>query len=302
MRRHLGTVVKLVGFGLLLLLLASRLDLASVQQAFHGTALQIVMAAVLFSAAMVFRVAKWVVQARATGFEFQTVRLVHGFLWGILLGLVTPLRAGELYRLGALRKGGAPLRGADLGLGAAALVLEKAYEVLTLTTLVGLGALMVFPSPLIGLGLLGGVGIAGIVGVANLPIPKMPGPLQGIAEKLVAARDALSMRQRWIILGCTAAANVLNLFGAGFVYQMFGELPWSILLFGLPAVAFSSAVPITVSGIGLREVAAMEVFGRAGYPESAAAVAATLVFLGTNVFPALVALPMEPWVGRTPSP
>jgi hypothetical protein len=52
-------------------------------------------------------------------------------------------------------------------------------------------------------------------------------------------------------------------------------------------------VPITLSGFGLRELVAMQVFGSAGYPATAAALAATASFLGANVLPALWLLPMQ---------
>ena len=296
--RQLSTAVKVLGLLLLGALVAQRLDPRSVAGAFHGTSAQVAAAVSLFMAAMVFRVAKWVVQARATGFEFRLLPLIHGFLWGILLGVVTPMRLGEMYRFGALRKNGAPLAGADLGLAAAALVLEKSYEVLTLTTLVAAGAMVALPVWWVGVGLWGCVAIGAAFGLGNMPVPALPGRLGDVLGTLKSARAALSVPQRVYIVGCTLVANLLNLVGAAFVYRMFGEIAWGDLLFGLPVVAFSSAIPITISGMGLREMASMQVFGRAGYPESAAAVAATLVFLGTNILPALVAFPLEPFLTK----
>lgn len=298
MRRHIVTAVKLAGLALLVWLVSRRLDPESVIAAYKGSWEQVVAAITLFFVAMGFRVAKWVVQARATGFSFDVFALTHGFLWGILLGVVTPMRVGEMYRVGALRKDGQPLSGGSLGLAAAALVLEKSYEVLTLASLVAVGALVALPVPWVGVSVgLAALGLA-IFGIGSVPVPRLPGGLGRIAATLVLARDSLSIGQRLIVVGCTLAANLLNLWGAGFVYRMFGDLPWGMLVFGLPTITFTSAVPITISGVGLREMAAMEVFGRVGFPESAAAVAATLVFLGTNILPALIALPMEPFVTR----
>jgi hypothetical protein len=300
--RQISTAVKVLGLLLLVVLVAQRLDPRSVAGAFHGTASQIGAAVVLFMAAMVFRVAKWLVQARATGFEFRLVSLIHGFLWGILLGVVTPMRLGEMYRFGALRKHGAPLAGADLGLAAAALVLEKSYEVLTLTMLVAAGATVALPVWWVGAGLWGCVAMGAALGLGNVPVPNLPGRLGTVLGTLKSARDVLSVPQRLYIVGCTLVANLLNLVGAAFVYRMFGDIEWAKLLFGLPVVAFSSAIPITISGFGLREMASMQVFGSSGYPESAAAVAATLVFLGTNILPALAAFLLEPFVSKREVP
>ena len=296
--RQISTGIKVLGLVLLGALVAQRLDPGAVSEAFHGSVGQIWAAVLLFMAAMVFRVAKWVVQARATGFEFRWVSLVHGFLWGILLGVVTPMRLGEMYRFGALRKHGAPLSGPDLGLAAAALVLEKSYEVLTLTMLVAAGATVAVPVWWVGAILWGCVAIGAALGLGNVPVPTLPGRLGAVLGTLKSARDVLTVPQRLFIVGCTLVANLLNLVGAAFVYRMFGDIGWTKLLFGLPVVAFSSAVPITISGFGLREMASMQVFGRSGYPESAAAVAATLVCLGTNILPALTAFLLEPFLPK----
>ena len=93
----------------------------------------------------------------------------------------------------------------------------------------------------------------------------------------------------------TALAQLLNMTGSLQLYRAFGPMDTLLFFLGGPLITLTTAIPITVSGIGLRELAAMEVFGRGGFPPDAAAVTASLSFLGANVIPCVVLLPLELW-------
>jgi hypothetical protein len=258
----------------------------------------IALAVTCFMTAMALRVAKWAWQARTAGLDFDPLEQARTYLWGILLGVVTPMRLGELWRLSALRS--APETRADvLRLAGASLLLEKGYEVLVLLSLVVVGALAALPSPWVGLGLLVPLAAGAVFGLSSLSLParmlaRLPAGLRRNAvEPVLLARDRLPFGVRLGVLALTYGAQGLNMLAGLQIYRAFGDIDGWTFFVGMPLLTFTSAVPVTVSGIGLREVAAMELFGRTGYPADAAAVAASLVFVGANVLPTLMALPLE---------
>jgi hypothetical protein len=60
----------------------------------------------------------------------------------------------------------------------------------------------------------------------------------------------------------------------------------------MPLVTLTNVLPVSIGGIGVREMAAMEIFGNAGFPASCAALAASLMFLGANLLPSLALVPL----------
>jgi hypothetical protein len=291
--------LRVVGLVALLAFVAGRVDLEAVRASWRGMSAGTAALAVgCFCAAMGVRVAKWGWQARAVGLAFQPAEQVRTFLWGILLGVVTPMRLGEVWRLSALRH--TPETRADvLRLAAASLLLEKGYEVLVLLSLVAVGAVAALPVPWVGAALLVPLLAGAAFGLSSLSPPaawlaRVPEAVRRNAVgPVLLARDRLPPRVRLGVLGLTYGAQGLNMLGGLQVYRAFGDIDGAVFFVGMPLLTFTSALPLTVSGIGLREVAAMELFGRTGYPADAAAVAASLVFLGANVLPTLAVLPLE---------
>lgn len=298
-RSQARLALRVVGLLALLGFVASRVDPAAVRASWRGmTAGTAALTAACFFAAMGLRVAKWAWQARAVGLQAEPLEQARTFLWGILLGVVTPMRVGELWRLSAIRH--TPhTRGDVLRLAAASLLLEKGYELVVLLTLVVVGALFALPTPWVGAALF--VPLLGGAGFGLLPVAppaalraRLPASvLANAVDPVLLARDGLPLGVRLGVLGLTFGAQALNMLGGLQVYRAFGDIGGWVFFTGMPLLTFTSALPVTVSGIGLREVAAMELFGRTGYPADAAAVAASLVFLGANVLPTLAVLPLE---------
>lgn len=175
----------------------------------------------------------------------------------------------------------------------AALLLEKGYELLVLLGLVVAGGWWVLPQGWVTLGLLpvwaGGLwfGLGGLrpPGWAPARIRRLLGPV-------IEARDRMSPGRRLAVLGMTGLAQGLNMVGSYQIYRAFGELDLWMFVFGGPLLTLTTLIPISVSGIGVRELAAMEVFGRTGFPADAAAVAASLSFFCANVLPCAALLPL----------
>lgn len=304
-RRAARTALRVVVLGVLVGLVLQRLDLAAVSAAWRGvTPGGAVGVIACFVAAMTVRVGKWAWQVHRLDLSFDLLPLTRAFLTGIVLGAVTPLRAGEVYRLSGLRLD--PARRAEqVALTGASLLLEKVYELLILVTIASAGLVRLRPG--LGLGLLSGVGVAAVISLSGARPPAgwlraLPARLRRLTiDPLLQARDGLGLGGRLGLVTLTAAAHGLNTLGALGVYRAFGPMSADTLFFRMPLVTLTNALPLSIGGIGVRELAAMYIFGGATFPASSAALAASVVFVGANLLPALV-LPLLALVPERRSP
>ena len=277
---------------------ARRVNPAEVADSWRGMSLPWATATVgCFLLAMGVRVTKWAWQLRCLGLGFDSADLVRNFLVSVLLGAVTPMRAGEAYRLAAVRFD--PARKAEqMAVVGASLLLEKGFEVLVLVAMVAAGFVLAgspYAAPLVGVVVVGGVlGLAPVRPPAGL-VARLPNAVRRlVVEPVLRARDGVPLGPRLGIVALTAAAHLLNLVAALGVYRAFGPMPLDHFLLRMPLVTLTNVVPVSVGGIGVREATAMQLFGSAGFPASSAAVAASLVFLGANVLPAVALLVVRP--------
>jgi hypothetical protein len=279
--------IRILGLVLLVGWLGQRVDLEVVRASWRGLGLAEGLGIVLvFLVSMGVRAFRWWWALWGLKLAGEPVRLIRNFLWGVLAGSVTPMRVGELWKLAEL--GGEGALGERRILAASALALEKGMEVLVLGSFVMVGLWRDIPelwpvAVLIGLGWLFGVSL----GILAFPVGWLPGKLKNLAKSLLGARDGLSFKTRLQLLGLSYLAQGLNMLGGYFVYSAFGSVPFWRFFFGMPLATFSTLIPITISGIGLRELTAMAVLGGESYTPDAAAVAASLVFLGANILPSL---------------
>jgi uncharacterized membrane protein YbhN (UPF0104 family) len=65
------------------------------------------------------------------------------------------------------------------------------------------------------------------------------------------------------------------------------QVPWAVLLAVVPAMIVASYVPVSISGIGVREAALVELLGQVGVP-AAGALTVSLLILSINLFLSLV--------------
>lgn len=294
-RRRALTGIKLLGLIALVWVVLQRFDLAAARESFTGLSASTALLLLLcFTGSTLLRVAKWGWQVRGVGLDFAWLPLVRGYLVGVLLGVLTPMRVGEVYRLAALDLSPPGAR----GLALASLVLEKVYELTFILLLVTLGLALSF-------GLLGAAALVGGIVAAALTFSVAPARPPAWARALIPdrvwavtagpmlrARDGLSLPLRLGLLAATGASHLVNLAGGLAIFRLFGELDAASFFLRLPVITLVNAVPITVSGIGLRELGAMEVFGPLGFPESGAAAAATLLFVAINGAPLVMLGPV----------
>jgi len=278
--------LRVLGLVVLVAALLRKIEWAAVVASYRGVgAGELLGVALAVLAAMGLRLWKWQVQLRAMDLASAPPRVVaRGFLLGVLLGAVTPLRIGEFYRVAAATPGGGEARGR----AAAGVLLDKGYELLVVLVTLAAGAVAV------GLPLAAGVGawvlVAALAWLVLGPASSGGGGWRGVAA-LRAAKRGLGGGDRARLLAATTGAHALNL-GAGLViYRAFGELAVADYLLRIPMITLINTAPITVGGFGLRELTAMHLFGAVAYPAAGAAVAAAALFFAANVLPALLLLP-----------
>ena len=273
--------VQVVGLVVLVAALLLRVEWTAIVASFRGVGGGEVLTVVLaVLAAMCLRLWKWHLQVRAMDLGDVPASVVaRGFLLGVLLGAVTPLRAGEFYRIAVVSQG------ERRGRAAAGVLLDKGYELWVVLVTLAVGAVAVGLPLAVVLGawmLVAGLGwlVLGKAGVARR------------WRQLAEAKDCLGAGDRARMLAATTGAHALNLAAGLTIYRAFGELAVADYLFRIPLITLLNTVPVTIGGFGLRELTAMALFGAIDYPADGAAVAAAALFFAANVLPALLLLPL----------
>lgn len=276
--------LQVLGLVVLVAALLRQIQWAAVVASYRGVAAAealAVLGAVL--AAMGLRLWKWQVQLRAMDLaRVPASTIARGFLLGVLLGAVTPLRAGEFYRIAAATPGAGEARGR----AAAGVLLDKGYELLVVLVTLAVGAVASGMPAAVSLGAWGiAAGIAWLV----LGRGRGRGRVLGV---LAAAKRCLGAGDQLRLLAATTGAHLLNLAAGLVIYRAFGELSVGDYLLRIPMITLLNILPVTIGGFGLRELTAMGLFGTIAYPAAGAAVAAAALFFAANVLPALVLLPV----------
>lgn len=294
-RRRLSFFLRGLGLVAFAYLVLSRVSLAEVAHHYHpGRLGNLVWAVPLFFVAMSVRLAKWRLLTKSLGYEERLPSLANHFLTGMLLGSVTPLRLGDAVRVRGLRAGktSRAVRWAVLG---TAMVQEKFYELAVVLGLITLG--FCFVEPVVWVALLLGFASLGAVLVILIPVPtlilrwvprKLHEGLSFLVAKWNTVTRSLTATLRIQLLALTLASYLINATGGWAIFQLFGDIGYLDFVLRLPMMTLTAAIPITFAGAGVRELTAMTLFGAMGYPESSAAVAASLYFLGANVVPTCV--------------
>lgn len=196
---------------------------------------------------------------------------------GNFFGMALPTGGGEAAKILLLR------RHVGASNAAAALVATRMMEMLPWGVLMAYGAWFVLPDRLPAY-----VPFAKVISVALCAVPLVGAALtvggRRVSDTLpawirVRLPDLSTVRVRDAMI-CQLLAfpfSFLNVLAVGVILWALGaEVPVADLYGVVPAVDFVVALPITVSGLGLREGMFVDAFGRWGVPEEVAVAAALL--------------------------
>ncbi|MFI5307327.1 MAG: YbhN family protein [Polyangiales bacterium] len=281
--------------GLLLLAwVLSRFDLRALGQALARVQLRYVLEALLlFSANMLLKSLRWQRMLAVQGLHLPTKVAVAAFLSSQFYGQVTLGRVGELYRAEALIE-----RGVPWGTALSSCVYDRVLDLVTVLLLgAGLSALVVgnlqaalaaagcvLALIALGLALLRARSFAALPGVAPLRafLERRRGTrgLFGLLAQLVAGLGPLLRpgfvleAMAWTLAGWAGYFASLFVLAAGMGIQASRVS----LTAGASLGALSALLPVTLSGLGAREVIFMQVLGLEHVPGPRAVVLSLLHF------------------------
>ncbi len=307
-RSILAWGVRLLGPALLLVLLARMDAPRTVVDSLLAADMRYVVAALALNVFNIhLKVDRWRGLLRATGIEYPRKPAWGGFMSSMYLGMVTPGRVGDALRAHYLHK--------DLGVpysdGVASVVVDRVCDLLVLAVLASL-AVVHFGAALFDLrGVLWGFVAASLL----LPIPllvptRLDDLLTNVARRLLSKPDkVLGMLRAFrayrvgavvAALPATVLAFVVNFVQGWLVMRGLGL---DLTFFDVSAlVVLGSLVglmPISVSGIGLREAVFAAIFPMLGYAADAGVTFGLAFFL--VIYVALALLGFVAWQVRPPA-
>ncbi len=275
---------RLLGSLTLLAFLAWRLDWGRLAAAFARLDLGLWLAALLVYLLTQFVSAvRWQALARLVGFDGGWGRYVAYYYIGMLFNLVLPTSVGgDVVRAWYLaRQQGAGRRTAAL----LSVLADRVNGVLVLVALAAVAAACcTVPLPRWVLAAVAGVAAGSVAGVACLPlVPRLQRLLPGNARlQRLADGTRLYLRHGRVMAWVTALSVVVQ--GANVaVVWLVGEalgLPVPPLFYGVmvPLVTLLTLLPVSVNGMGLREVGTVAMLAPLGIDAASAVTLSLLVF------------------------
>ncbi len=282
-RRGLSLGGKILVSAALLLYLATRIDFAAITRAvLNADRTTLAVAALLFLASNLLGAIQWRALLQASGIRLSLIRVLVYYLQGLFFGLFLPASVGA----DVSRVYDATKHSGEFGGSVAATVMDRLvglYSIGMMAVVALLITLENLPVPI----------LAPIVGfaVVNLAVclalfsRRASNVLRGLARRfpkrrvsdaLVGLVDALhGLRRRpgllvWVF-GLSLVVQVLRIFVHYQVALAMGiSLPLRTFFVIIPILAVLVALPISFGGIGIRESAAVTLFGQVGLPATEA--------------------------------
>jgi len=278
---RLAWLLRAIGLGLFVFLVV-RSDPAAIAGVLkRAKPLPLIAAGLMIFPMIAFKTARWRDLQRAVridGISFGDS--YRAYLEGLFAGLVTPGRVGEFVRVRSLTG-----RGAPLGPAMATVIWDRIFDVLGLL-FIGSVALIplagsfrsLYLGSLVALGL--GLSAAGFIlwgptrrwrDILSRSPNQQTGP-GGLRRKLAETLSALLLASRSFRGELLARVGILTLAGWAVYYLQAWllartinlELPLTSLIVAVTAAAVASFLPISISGIGTRDVALVILFQRMG--------------------------------------
>jgi uncharacterized protein (TIRG00374 family) len=283
----LGTLLKaLISLGLVALLL-SQLDLSQFYRILIDADLSYLSLAIgAYFVGKLITAARWAVLARALGFENPFKEFVVFYFLGMFFNLFAPTTlGGDAGRVFYLSRAAAGARGEDWkNLMSRALISVAADRVIGLAVLLWIGAvaLVIFPEYAESVPWMARyfVFVAAVGSLGSwLLLPFAAAIFQRLGKSSVeAVRAALATYwSRPRLMGQAVLISGLIHFIQTWIQVLLGrtlnvDLPWSYCFIFFPLVDILSALPVSVSGIGIREGGYFFFLGKLGVkPEAAIA-------------------------------
>lgn len=294
-----------MGPALLVLVFARMPDRGKVLAAIASASPLPLLLAVLLNPLIIhLKVIRWEVLLRTRGIVYSRRRAWASFLTSLYVGMLTPGRVGDVLRVQYLKH--------DLGVsyaeGLASVVMDRLCDLYVLVAFVAVGVVRYGP---VLVGDLAVVTWAGVAGIALAPLALLvPGIAEPVVKRLydklapgrdpeafavfLAAMRANVGRSLLSTIPLTAATFLVN-YGQGWLIARSIGLPLS-LLDSMCLVAIASLLgllPISVSGVGVRELFFSLAFPMLGFAADAGVTFGLLLFL--VIYLAVVVIGFVSW-------
>lgn len=240
--------------------------------------------AILFIILKIFR---WLSLAKRSKNYLGFSSAASSLLMGMGLGLLTPGRIGEVSRALYISDGN------RLELLSLALT-DKLFDLIVIVFLSIIGSFYLLDirlSLILGLLSLSSLSFFYSSKLRNIIVEKSIRilPFKDKLSQLAAGLSKLTPRVVSVSLGLTTAAHIINLLEYHYLVEALG---YSISPVGIivtvPLIVLVSVLPISISGIGVREGAAVFLLSSFGISEAVAVNTSLLLFALTNLSPSLI--------------
>ena len=298
-------LVRLVGPILLAVVIWRTRDRAAIVHAVAGASLApLALAAAVNVINIHLKVVRWQVILRVRGIHYGTRRAWAAFLTSLYLGMLTPGRVGDVLRARYLKH--------DLDVpyaeGVASVVVDRLCDLYVLVVFVAVGGVRFGPV------LVGGLAWVTWAGVAATALGPLVLVIPGVAEAVLGRAFAKLSPEG----GAAALARFLDAVRANVGPALWITIPLTVLTFvvnylqgwwiahaiGLPMTFFDATcllaiasllglLPISVSGIGVRELFFSLAFPMLGFAASAGVTFGLLVFV--VIYLVIVAVGFVSW-------
>ncbi len=304
-RRLARAAVRLVGPALLLLVIARMRDRGAILSAVAGADPWPLLLAVAVNVLNIhLKVVRWQAILRVRGIHYGTGRAWMAFLTSLYLGMLTPGRVGDVLRAQYLRH--------DLGVpyaeGMASVVVDRLCDLYVLVVFVAVGGVRYAPVLVGGLAWVMWAGVAAtalgplvlfVPGVAEAVLGRAfarlspDGAGAGLATFLAAVRAQIG-RPLLFTLPVTVATFVVNYFQGWLIARAIG-LPMTLLdaTCLLAIASLLGLLPISISGVGVRELFFSLAFPMLGFTAAAGVTFGLLVFF--VIYLVIVAIGLVSW-------
>lgn len=265
-RGLLRALLRLLGPALLVVVIARIPDRPAILRALASAALgPLAFATLLNLANNYLKVLRWQALLRTRGIHYPTRRALPAFLSSVYIGMLTPGRVGDVLRVQYLR--------ADLGTpyveGLASIVMDRLCDLYVLAVFVAAGVVR-YSAVIVGhLALVTWGGVAAIVlaplvflvpGVAERSLAPVYGKLAGEGSAASFSRFLEALRANvgpplLVTLPLTAAAFLVNYVQGYIIGRAMGiDLGFVDSMCLLAIASLLGLLPVSVSGVGVREL------------------------------------------------
>ncbi len=289
MKSLLIRIIKISLTVIILALLFTRINIGVLLAAFAQVKSEWIFIAALLSVIMVIvRWFNWHLLVKAGLGEATHKQTLASLLGGMSFALVTPARVGDISRVAFLNSG----RRAE----ASGLVLIDRFIDLSVVLIFGTIGMVVFFG-IQTLPLLLAANIFLFIGIFKLDFFLKLGakliPLKKLQEVTFAASlglKRLTLQALAINLFLTILLNALDVISLYVLVRALGVANFKAVVFVYPLVMLTNLIPITISGLGVRESTSVALFALFAIAKEVAFNATFLAYLINSLAPALVGL------------